>query len=208
MKNYLLVLLSVFALGFLINNYAPEPQKEYNLEPTSEQREAYEDIKLPEKSLAEAIAIENVTEKAEITAPAASYAAPRAASSPSGYVVTKNTAQLVAKPSYQDIYRTRKLVYAHNSANLFGNLKNLRAGSTFNLVESGIVTTYRVAVVKHFMKTTDGGDLGECDANWQNCTGRWMSTIVNYAFNHDVALMTCHGGAGTPYRLIILADKA
>ena len=41
MKNYLLVLLSVFALGFLINNYAPEPQKEYNLEPISEQREAY-----------------------------------------------------------------------------------------------------------------------------------------------------------------------
>lgn len=207
MKNYLLILLAVFGIGFLIDNYAPELPKEYDLEPITEQRDSIETIKLPEKELVSQITVESVTEKAEITAPAASYAAPKAASGPSGYVVTKNSSSLVASPSGVDIYRTRKLVYAHNSANLFGNLKNLRVGSTFNLIESGILTTYRVSAVQHYAKISTGDDLAKCDANWQNCTGRWMSAIVNTALYHDVALMTCHGSSGTPYRLIILADK-
>lgn len=207
MKNYLLVLLAVFGIGFLIDNYAPEIPKEYALEPLSEQIEAAEIVKLPEKELISAISTESVTEKAEITTLAASYTTPKASASPNGYVVTKTTSSLVAKPSYQDIYRTKKLVYAHNSANLFGNLKNLRMGSTFNLIESGIVTTYKVSAIEHYMKNAEGTDLGRCDANWQNCTGKWMNGIVSTALYHDVALMTCHGGADTPYRLIILADK-
>ena len=116
-------------------------------------------------------------------------------------------------PTYRDIYRTNKLVYAHNTYDLFGNLKYLRVGNTINLTENGITTTYRVSDIGYFSKVpytnsqgVHGENLAKCDASYNNCSGVFMGTLVNNAMGHKLALMTCDGGSGTLRRLIIFVD--
>lgn len=103
--------------------------------------------------------------------------------------------------SFGDIYRFEKLVYAHNTAALFGNLGSLTPGSVFTLSEGGATRTYRVAAQAVYANTPDGLD-GDY---WL------MEDIVYSALGHSVALMTC---AGTPYgngnatqRLVVYGDE-
>ena len=103
--------------------------------------------------------------------------------------------------SFSTIYRFERLVYAHNSPNLFGNLGSLTPGSVFTLTEGGVTRTYRVATQAVYDNTPNGLD-GDY---WL------MENIVYSALGHSVALMTC---TGTPYgngnstqRLVVYGDE-
>jgi hypothetical protein len=113
------------------------------------------------------------------------------------YNVTKSYDTVIKSPSYQDIYRSNKLVYGHNSSNLLGSAKALGVDSTFTLTENGITATYKVADVAIFQKLDDY-TLGYCTSGYNDCTGStyYMSTFQNATFmgkTYSVALFTCDG---------------
>lgn len=212
MKSYIMILLSVFGLSFLISSYAPDIDKDLFDASAASQEQSVE--LLSEKTPVSKTKVIEVTETAEITTPTKAATPKSNGGGIQSYTITQVTGSLVASPTYRDIYRTNKLVYAHNSSNLFGYLKNLRVGNMLTLTENGVTTTYRVAEIEHFTKVpytnpqgVSGENLAKCDANYNNCSGIWMGTLVNNAMGHTLALMTCDGGANTPRRLIILADK-
>ena len=89
-----------------------------------------------------------------------------------------------------------KFIYGHNSAAVFGNLKNLRVGvDTFTVTLNGETSTYRI-VNKVIYDYELGGNAKAKDNN-----------NVQY----DLALMTCHGqslGSGNAtQRLVLFANK-
>ena len=102
--------------------------------------------------------------------------------------------------SYSDIYRFKKLVYGHNTANLMGNLASLTVGDTFEVVEGGVATSYRVAAVNIY-ENTENGLAGDPSL---------MGKIAYSALGHDLALLTCAGqmyeSGGASHRLVVFAD--
>ena len=59
------------------------------------------------------------------------------------YIVSVVTDEIVGENlNYSSIYRTGKFIYAHNSSNLFGNLKNLNYDDIFTITEAGVTRTY------------------------------------------------------------------
>lgn len=194
----------------MISSYAPEINQDILNTPVSNQEQSAE--LLSEKDTVPKTEVTEITDVAKITTPVRS--ASGANSGVQSYTITKVTSDLVPNPTYRDIYRTDKLVYAHNSNNLFGALKNLRVGSTVNLTENGATTSYRVSGIGHFTKVPyvnsrgqSGENLVECNANYANCgSDVKMGLLVSYGMGHKLAMMTCDGGAGTPNRLIIFLD--
>lgn len=218
MKNYIITILLVLGLGLLTSplvadakaDVAPEVAEEITTEAAFETKTEISKIDVAKvadtANISAPVKATRTTTKTTTakTTPRASY----------DYTVTKTTGALVKKPTYSDIYRTGKLVYAHNSSNLFGNLKNLGIGSTFTLTENGVTTTYKVSGVEYYKKiaVNGGEDLAKCSGLSDNCSGRWMNSLVKNAGYHNVALMTCagqsYGNGDASHRLIILADKA
>lgn len=102
--------------------------------------------------------------------------------------------------SYSDIYRYRKLVYGHNSANLLGNLSSLTGGQIFTLTEGGATTNYQVLNIVYYQN----------QANGLNNDPALMTQIANTALGYDVALMTCAGtpleGGNATQRLVVFAN--
>lgn len=203
MKSYWAILLSAFGLSFLISTYAPEVKQDVLNTPTYQEQSVE---LLAEKTATKKVEISEPTEKVAVSAPKAS--------SGQGYTITKVVDSLVPNPNYRDIYRTGRLVYAHNSDNLFGKLRFLKVGSEILLSENGVSTSYTISGVGHFMKVPytnskgmKGENLVKCDASYNNCSAEvWMGALVSNAMGHKLAMMTCDGGAGTPYRLIIFLD--
>ncbi len=128
-------------------------------------------------------------------------------SAPVNYAITKivnsqdEYVALASSLSYNDIYRYQKLVYAHNSAGLLGNLSARYVGEIFTITEAGATRTYRVADVQLYERTADGR---------LNGTPKLMNKIVKTALGHDVAIMTCagtpDGRGGASHRLVVFAD--
>lgn len=119
------------------------------------------------------------------------------------YRVSVFSGEMVAHNlSYSDIYKTGRLVYGHNTANLLGNLGSLGLGGTFLVTEGGVATTYRVENVALYQKTADGFLDGK-----KNLMGQIMRTALGY----DVALMTCagqsYGNGDASHRLVVFANK-
>ncbi len=111
---------------------------------------------------------------------------------------------IVVNPSYSDIYKTGKLIYAHNVSNLFSWLKNLSRGEKIVVNEKGIAKTYIVSDIVTYEKSTDG-------RLQLNGSGSYMSAIKNRALGHDLALMTCAGemrGSDASHRLVAFIDEA
>ena len=193
----------MFGLSFLISSYAPEVNHDILNTPVESQNQSIE--LLPEKTEVPKTEIAEITETAKISTPVRATGGSKTQS----YTITQIANTLVPEPSYKDIYRTGKLVYAHNSNNLFGALKNLGIGSTVNLTEGGTTTSYRVSGIGHFTKVPykNGENLVECYAGYSNCgSDVQMGMLVNYAKGHKLAMMTCDGERGTPNRLIIYLD--
>ena len=209
MKSYLAILLSAFGLSFLISSYAPEINQDVLATPVSNQEQSVE--LLSEKTEVEKTEVAELTDTANITTSYRATSVRANSGIPQSYTITQVLPDeyLVASPSYRDIYRTKKLVYAHNSNNLFGNLRYLGVGSTINLTENGVTTSYTVSAISHFTKVpyNGGENLVECNANYTSCgSDVQMGIIMRTAKGHKLALMTCDGGAGTPNRLILFVD--
>lgn len=209
MKSYLLILLSAFGLSFLISSYAPEINQDVLATPVSNQEQSVE--LLSEKTEVEKTEVAELTDTANITTSYRATSVRANSGAPQSYTITQVLPDeyLVASPSYRDIYRTKKLVYAHNSNNLFGNLRYLGVGSTINLTENGVTTSYTVSAISHFTKVpyNGGENLVECNTNYTSCgSDVQMGIIMRTAKGHKLALMTCDGGAGTPNRLILFVD--
>ena len=74
-------------------------------------------------------------------------------------------------------------IYGHNTANIFGKLKNLSVGSTFTVTLNGKTTTYRITT-----KFTD-------TVSNLNSNSNLRSSIYsgNYKGYSDITIQTCHG---------------
>lgn len=213
MKSYLLILLSTFGLLFLISSNAPEINKDISTVVEANQEQSIEVSLLSEKTTVPKTEFKDLA-----TTPTTISSVRKVTSTPKtpaiqGYTITRVTSDLVASPSYRDIYRTGRLVYAHNTDSLFGRLRYLRVGNSITLTEGGVTTTYRISDIGYFTKVPytnargiTGENLARCDASYNNCSGIWMGNLVNNGAGHALALMTCDGGRNTPNRLIIFAD--
>lgn len=200
MKTYILILLAVLGIGLVATpdvSTAKEPEINFD--------EVAEIANLKELAPIAEAKIDNIAETAKITA---TYT--KASNSGNGfnYTVTVHSNGIIEHPSYNDIYKTSKLIYAHNSSNLFGNLKSLGIGATFTITDSGVTKTYVVSDKVTFEKNNGLLQL--------NGSGNYMGRITYSAGygkgNHSLALMTCAGtslgGGDATHRLVIFADEA
>ena len=223
MKNYLLVLLSVLAIGFLASSSISD--KKADIVPDA--GESNEIALLSEKTTLSESKLDTIatTANTAYTTPVYTYTATpvsQATAKNYDYQVTVYKPDFDAIPlSYTDIYKTNKLIYAHNSANLFGNLGTHGVGSTISVNEGGAITTYRVYDVRIFKKT-DATTLQLCHNGYNDCTGSHMGNIANaalidivnyvrYANYYDVAFMTCtgtnYGNGDASHRLVVYANR-
>lgn len=221
MKNYIITILIVLGLGLLTSPLVSNAKADITPEITSDTEQTTDDMMLETKEQIAKANVAEITDKAEITTPVRTYATSRATTgatsavaSGHNYTVTRTTGSVVKTPTYSDIYRTGSLVYAHNSSNLFGGLKTLGVGATFTLTENGVTTTYRVSGIEYYKKiaVSNGEDLAKCvGGTTDNCSGRWMTSLVKNALYHNVALMTCagtsYGNGDASHRLVIFADR-
>ncbi len=136
-------------------------------------------------------------------APVYHYVAPIPAPAPvlKNYTVTSVTDQIVEYPSYYDVYRTGKFLYAHNSSNLFGSIVNLDYGEIFTITESGIVRSYRVMDKAIFEKAPNGYLNGSLSTT--------REAEIN-AYGYDISMMTCfgtmYGNGDASHRFMIFAN--
>ena len=103
--------------------------------------------------------------------------------------------------SYSHIYKFRKMIYGHNTANLLGSLPSLSYGEIFTITEGGVTKEYRVMDTAVYAKTADGNLEGN---------PKLMGKIANTAMGYDAALLTCYGtsyGNGdASHRYVVFAD--
>lgn len=106
-----------------------------------------------------------------------------------------------------------KFIYGHNSAAVFGNLKNLRVGvDTFTVTLNGVTSTYRIVnKVIYDYELGGNGALrlnGDTSINYMNRTAKSKD---NNNVQYDLALMTCHGqslgNGNATQRLVLFANK-
>ena len=106
-----------------------------------------------------------------------------------------------------------KFIYGHNSAAVFGNLKNLRVGvDTFTVTLNGVTSTYRIVnKVIYDYELGGNGALrlnGDTSINYMNRTAKAKD---NNNVQYDLALMTCHGqslgNGNATQRLVLFANK-
>lgn len=120
---------------------------------------------------------------------------------PMNFTVTSVTDQIVEWPSYYDIYRTGKFLYAHNSSGLFGSIVNLNPGDIFTITEGGIVRTYRVMDKQVYAKAENGYLEG---------SRSFTKAVEINANGYDISMMTCYGtmyGNGdASHRLVLFAN--
>ena len=124
------------------------------------------------------------------------------AASVANYTVTLVTSKIVATNlSYSDIYRTGKFVYAHNSANLLGNLQYLNYGDIFTITEGGVARNYRVMDKVVYEKAANG---------YLNGSKELTKAVEINANGYDVSIMTCtgtmYGNGGASHRLVLFAN--
>lgn len=133
-------------------------------------------------------------------------AAPAAGQQTITYTITKSISSITeynnigVNPSYSDIYRFNRLIFAHNSANLLGSLASLTPGQTINIAENGQGRAFRVAAVEQVENTPDGlaGDR------------EYINKLAFRAKGHSYALLTCagtmYGNGNASHRLIVYVD--
>jgi hypothetical protein len=104
--------------------------------------------------------------------------------------------------SYADIYKFRKMIYGHNSANLLLSLSYKNEGDVITVTEGGVATQYRI-MRKHEMVKISDNDLQDI------LTGQiYAMKDISWALNaYDLALETCLGYGDTPYRWVLFANK-
>ena len=118
------------------------------------------------------------------------------------YIVSVVTDEIVGENlNYSSIYRTGKFIYAHNSSNLFGNLKNLNYDDIFTITEAGVTRTYQVMDKAVYEKAENGYLNGS----------RSLTKAVEIGANgYDISIMTCsgtmHRNGDASHRLVVFAN--
>ena len=205
MRNYILILLAVFGISLVAT-----PDISASNEPEIDFDKSAEVENLPEIAKIEEVKIEDIAEDAKITTPV--YTAKKSTSNATpanttyNYTVTQKTGSIVASPSNSDIYKTGKLVYAHNDPALMLSALSLRAGSVFTVTENGVTKTYRVAETQIISKADLSAIIPGTNYNL-------MSKVTYSAQNqsgvsHSIALMTCYERVrGAANRYVIFANE-
>ena len=116
--------------------------------------------------------------------------------------VAKNKLQTPANT----VAKYQKMIYGHNTASVFGNLKNLKKGSIFTVTINGKTTKYQVVGKEG---KNDGMTVEKASSN---ASLFYNATYKKYLYgNYDLTLMTCDGtdlGNGkATHRLVIFAKK-
>ena len=213
MKNYFLILLSVFGIGILIDGAA----NAVSIPDTTVSSEILQLEEIPTLSKLDTLSAENITEitdTAKITTPVAKKSSARtAASTTPNYQVTPIGSIVSKGLSYSQIYKTNKFVYGHD--NLLGGIKSFQPGSIFTITENGTATTYQVQDTRIFAKTSDT-TLELCKSGFDDCTGGtyYISTLANATFkgrSYDLTLFTCDGtslgGGDATHRRVVFATR-
>lgn len=214
MKNYLLVLLSVIGIYIFANNaigadIPTEVSSNFNPMP--------EVISLPTLDNYSGTVIDEVATSPKITSSNFSTTSIKKSTSRSSipnYTVTATSDSIVKNPG-SSIYRTKQILYAHNSSNLLGSIRNFGIGTNFTVTENGTTKTYEVAEIKIFKKV-DNYTLQLCSlADYNACyedSYYYMNTLQNAKFNgktYNIAMMTCDGtslgGGDATHRRVIFA---
>lgn len=104
--------------------------------------------------------------------------------------------------SYQDIYQFRKMVYAHNSSSLFGNLVSKNTGDVLSITDGTGTHNYQI-ISKQILKKVSPTTL----KNETTGAEYEMIDIVNALYSHDLTLETCYGYGATDYRLVLFANQ-
>ena len=210
MKDYIIILLTVLSTSILLGN--PTPVKtNFTTEVADNVISASEATFLSEMDEISEIEISEITTKATTSTPVTTSTT---SSKVKNYTITKIDTEIEQNPTNY-IHRLNKLVYAHNSNDLLGSIKDLEVGETFTLTENGTVKTYKVAEVKIFAKS-GSKTLSLCTSGYENCEGTYyMSTLINARINgktYDAALFTCDGtslGNGdATHRRVVFAIEA
>lgn len=213
MKNYLLVLLSVIGIYILASNAIGTDiptEVSSNFNPTPEV------ISLPTLDGYSGTVIDEIATTPKITSNNFSTTSVKKStvqSSIPNYTVTATSDTVVKNPG-SSIYRTKRILYAHNSSNLLGSIRNFTIGTNFTITENGATKTYEVADVRIFKKV-DNYTLQLCSLNDYNaCTDAtyYMNTLQNAKFNgktYSIAMMTCDGtslgGGDATHRRVVFA---
>lgn len=102
-----------------------------------------------------------------------------------------------------------RFLYGHNSATVFGGLKNLGVGNTFTVTLDGSQKTYKIAKIVIFNKNVAKGTI-----ELTGDTTNYMGQVAKAKFKgvqYDLSIMTCHGqslgGGDATERLVIFANK-
>ena len=102
-----------------------------------------------------------------------------------------------------------RFLYGHNSATVFGGLKNLGVGNTFTVTLDGSQKTYKIAKIVIFNKNVAKGTI-ELDGDETNYMGQ-VAKAKFKGVQYDLSIMTCHGqslgGGDATERLVIFANK-
>lgn len=217
MKGYWLILFLAGGFGFLTNNFTvSEIPKAQDVHISSETptkdllMSTIDDIsKIPSIDLLSTANIDTPT-TVKNTSDEVSKA-PAAVN----HRVTVYSNELVVYPDYQNVYQTDRLIYAHNTANLLGSIKNYNPGDIIS-ISNGSTSSYIVSKVAIFEKV-NSYTLQLCINNdYGGCSGStyYMNTLKNAVFmgqKHDLVLMTCDGtplGNGdATHRRFVFVDK-
>lgn len=102
-----------------------------------------------------------------------------------------------------------RFLYGHNSAAVFGGLKNLGVGNTFSVTLDGVENTYKIAKIVIFNKNVAKGTIELPGDSTNYMTPVAKATFMGEKF--DLSIMTCHGkslgGGDATERLVVFANR-
>lgn len=105
--------------------------------------------------------------------------------------------------SGKDVARVGKLLWAHENTS-FNNIKKLKIGDTFSVIENGVAKKYKVA--KNPINQTAGVKLQATKKSmYHESVGEiYINAMTDRGFGgHDLVLMTCDGNNS---RFVVVAD--
>lgn len=202
MKAYILILLAIFGFSIIATpdvSTAKQPEVSFD--------EVAQIANLQELEPIAEIEIENINENAQIATPVYTAKTTTSSTANFSYTVTQKTASIVASPSNYDIYKTGKLVYAHNDPSLMLSALSLRVGSIFTITENGITKTYQVAETGIFAKTDLQALVPGTKHNYMSEVA-FSAKNLNTGKTHNLALMTCYERTrNATHRFVVFANE-
>ena len=210
MKNYIMIILATLITGIMLNNAnVVKADVSADISTTPETTSISTLDTITEKETEEIASSANISVK---TTKKTTTVVKTTSNVPNYTISDVNPNEIKEDPG-SIIRRANKLVYAHDSNNLLGSIKNLSAGSTFTLTENGITTTYKVVATQIFKKVSKN-TLAPCASGYTDCSGTYYMSNLDKGTrfmgkSYSVALFTCDGtslgGGDATHRRVVFA---